>query len=80
MKRILVCTDSECECKGSKKLLEELKTELTKIESNEYIISSFSCLGSCGLAPVVMVNNKIVGKASKGKIYEYINQNKHYVL
>lgn len=69
VKRILICTDEECRCKKSKDILEELQKELN---NEQYNIKGFSCLGACGLAPVAMIDNKLIGKISKEKILELL--------
>jgi len=64
--RISVCTGTACHIKGADKILKKFTEELG-IEHGEvsidglYSLDSLRCVGACGLAPVVMVNDKVYG-------------------
>lgn len=64
--RISVCTGTACHIKGADRVLERLKQELG-IEANDvtrdrrFSIDTLRCVGACGLAPVVLVNDKVYG-------------------
>ncbi len=63
---ISVCTGTACHVKGAQALLESFEREL-KINCNEttqdmnFTLKEVRCLGCCGLAPVVMVNEDVHG-------------------
>ncbi|MBO5046499.1 MAG: NADH-quinone oxidoreductase subunit NuoE [Clostridia bacterium] len=65
--RISVCLGTACYVKGSDKLLEELEKQLN-IKCGEctpdglFSIDSCRCVGACGLAPVVMIDEDVYGK------------------
>lgn len=74
---VSVCLGTACYVKGSKRVLNKLK-ELLNIELNEttpdglFTIEAKYCLGCCGLAPVMMINNKVYEKLTTKKIAEII--------
>jgi NADH:ubiquinone oxidoreductase subunit E len=68
-----------CYVKGAGEVLDALKEEL-KINVGEtskdmlFTLAEARCLGACGLAPVVMVNDKIYGHLNQKKTVELINK------
>ena len=64
---IRVCRGTACHVRGSLKILERVK-EITGIGENEttedlrFTIEPVACLGACGLAPVMMVNDETFGR------------------
>ncbi len=71
--RISVCLGTACYVKGSDKILEELEKELG-IKCGEctpdglFSIDSCRCVGACGLAPVMMINDEVYGKLTKDMV------------
>ena len=65
--RISICLGTACYVKGSDKILEELEKQLN-IKCGEctpdglFSIDSCRCVGACGLAPVLMINEDVHGK------------------
>lgn len=65
--RVSVCLGTACYVKGSGDILDKLK-ELLKIESGEctedgkFSLDACRCVGACGLAPVLMVNDDVYGR------------------
>jgi len=76
---ISVCLGTACYVKGAAQILEAIKNEL-KIEIGEttsdmiFSLRSARCLGACGLAPVVMVNDKIHGEMTPKSMLELIKK------
>jgi NADP-reducing hydrogenase subunit HndA len=66
---ISICLGTACYVRGAEKVLEEFKRVL-KIEVGEttsdgqFSLSCLRCVGACGLAPVVMVGEKVYGRVS----------------
>ncbi len=66
---ISVCLGTACYVRGAEKVLEEFKKHL-KIQVGEttadgkFSISCLRCVGACGLAPVVMVGDKVYGRVA----------------
>ena len=70
---ISVCLGTACYVKGSQKVLEAIEQNL-KIASGEctsdrkFSLDSCRCLGACGLAPVMKVNDEVFGKLTPDKV------------
>ena len=64
---ISVCLGTACYVKGSQQILDKLVEEL-KIEPGEctvdgkFSIEACRCVGACGLAPVMMINEEVYGR------------------
>lgn len=64
---ISVCLGTACYVKGSGKLVDEIKKELG-IEPEEctpdgkFSLTVCRCIGACGLAPVLTVNDEVYGR------------------
>ena len=64
---ISVCLGTACYVKGSGKLMEKLE-ELLKIKPGEisddlqFSLDATRCIGACGLAPVLTVNDDVYGR------------------
>lgn len=76
---IKVCDGTACHVKGSSKLLDALYKKLhlnhEKHTSDDmmFTIEAVSCLGACGLAPVMVVNEKVYGEVNTAKCNEIID-------
>ena len=70
---ISVCLGTACYVKGSQKVLDAIEQNL-KIQSGEctadrkFSLDSCRCLGACGLAPVMKVNDEVFGKLTPDKV------------
>jgi len=77
--KIKVCRGTACHVRGSKGILEALEREL-KIKDGQttpdlkFSIETVACLGTCFLAPVMMVNEKYFGKLTTKKIQDIMKQ------
>lgn len=65
--RVSVCLGTACYVKGSDKILAEVEKELgikcgECTEDGMFSIDSCRCVGACGLAPVMMINEDVHGK------------------
>ena len=71
--KISVCLGTACYVKGSDKVLEEVE-KMLGIKSGEctpdglFSIESCRCVGACGLAPVMMVDEDVYGKLTADKV------------
>lgn len=69
---ISVCMGTACYVKGAGDILDSFTTELN-INSGEttvdrkFTLESCRCIGACGLAPVLTVNEEVYGRLSKKK-------------
>ncbi|MCL4492135.1 MAG: NAD(P)H-dependent oxidoreductase subunit E [Nitrospirae bacterium] len=75
---VCVCMGTACHVRGASKVLHELEEEFGVKEGEtspdmSMTLETGGCIGCCGLAPVVTVNEEVVGEVSQGKINEIIN-------
>ena len=76
--KISVCMGTACYLKGAPEILEEIKTILNlkageTTADGQFHLESVRCLGCCGLAPVMMIDNKIYGNPKKEDIARIIS-------
>ena len=77
---INVCLGTACYVKGSEKVLQEIervlgiKADTDPTPDGLFSISALRCVGACGLAPVVMVNDKVYGKVTPAMAVEIIKE------
>jgi len=72
---LCVCTGTACHVRGAGKILEKAK-ETFKIEEGEttpdmsLTLETVGCVGCCGLAPVLTINENVVGDLTPAKVDE----------
>lgn len=64
---ISVCLGTACYVKGSQKILDKISEELhlsvgETSEDGKFTLQATRCLGACGLAPVMTVNEEVYGR------------------
>ena len=74
---VSVCLGTACYVKGAEEILETLKQELKiglgeTTEDGLFSLQETRCLGACGLAPVMMVGDKIYGALTPKRTLEVI--------
>ncbi|MDP4183694.1 MAG: NADH-quinone oxidoreductase subunit NuoE [Bacteroidota bacterium] len=75
---ISVCMGTACYVRGSEQVLEEFKRQL-KIDvgqttpDGKFSLGSLRCVGACGLAPVVMVGEKVYGRVSPQQVRKILS-------
>ncbi|MFA6130275.1 MAG: NADH-quinone oxidoreductase subunit NuoE [Candidatus Omnitrophota bacterium] len=78
---ISVCLGTACYVKGAEEILNAIREEL-KIDfgqtsvDNLFTLQEARCLGACGLAPVIMIDDKIYGSLTPKKALEIIKSYK----
>ncbi|MBP6064704.1 NAD(P)H-dependent oxidoreductase subunit E [Bacteroides sp.] len=76
---ISVCMGTACYVRGSEKLLEEFR-RILGIEVGEitpdgkYSLDCLRCVGACGLAPVVMIGEKVYGRLQPVDVKRIIDE------
>ena len=65
--RISVCMGTACYVKGANEVLDRLKTRLSVdvgecTDDGRYSLDACRCIGACGLAPVITINDEVFGK------------------
>jgi NADH-quinone oxidoreductase subunit E len=76
---IHVCHGTACHVKGGRRILDALCEELGVSEGEitpdgNFTVERVYCLGSCSLAPVVSVNERIYGRMSRGKVRRLVKE------
>ena len=66
---ISVCMGTACYVRGAESVLEELRKKLgiepgETTEDGKFSLRSLRCVGACGLAPVMMVGDKVYGRVT----------------
>ncbi|MGD2079578.1 MAG: NADH-quinone oxidoreductase subunit NuoE [Nitrospirota bacterium] len=77
-KVIRVCTGTACHVRGAPRILNSLKEhfEVEEGETTENFsmtLETVGCVGCCGLAPVVTVNDEVAGEVESEKVKRLIN-------
>jgi NADP-reducing hydrogenase subunit HndA len=68
-----VCLGTACYVKGSQALLDKIEESLgiksgDVTEDTKFSVSSCRCVGACGLAPVLLVNDDVYGRLTPDEI------------
>lgn len=79
-----VCLGTACFVRGSEGILKEFERELNikagkTTEDNKFTLSTLRCIGACGLAPVVMINDRVFGQVSPGQVKSILKEYKEGV-
>jgi len=78
---INVCLGTACFVRGAEAIMKEFEKEL-KIKAGEttsdmkFTLSGLRCIGACGLAPVVMINDKVYGRVEVDQVKKIIQEYK----
>lgn len=78
---ISICMGTACYVRGAEQVLDEFK-RLLKIEVGQttgdglFSLSSLRCVGACGLAPVVMVGERVYGRVSQQQVIKILGEYK----
>lgn len=76
---ISVCMGTACYVRGAEKVLDEFKREL-KIGVGEttpdgkFSLNCLRCVGACGLAPVVLIGDKVYGRLTPDGVKDILNE------
>lgn len=80
-KYIIKCCDgTACHVRKSVPIIEAIRRELELSEEKEttddllFTVETVSCIGACGLAPVITVNDKVYPSMTPEKAVELINE------
>jgi NADH-quinone oxidoreductase subunit E len=75
--KINICMGTACYLKGAPDLIDEIK-DLLNIDEGEttkdglFQLESVRCLGCCGLAPVMTINDKVYGNVKKQDLQDIL--------
>ena len=76
---IRVCLGTACYVRGGKKIIEKLK-EILGVDIGEttpdlkFTLEVMRCIGACGLAPAVSINNKVYKQVNPDKLQQIIGK------
>jgi NADH-quinone oxidoreductase subunit E/NADP-reducing hydrogenase subunit HndA len=82
---ISICMGTACYVRGAEKIVDEFKRELNlnvgeTDKEGLFSLTSLRCVGACGLAPVVLIGEKVYGRLAvedvKGILQEYRDMEK----
>ena len=71
---IKVCDGTACHVRKSMPILEKLRSELGLSETKKttddkiFTVETVACLGACGLAPVMMINDDVYGRLTEAEV------------
>jgi NADH-quinone oxidoreductase subunit E len=76
---ISVCLGTACYLKGPPGILQEIKdflhiSEGQTTQDGMFYLQSVRCLGCCGLAPVIMIDDKTYGKVKRGDVIDILSK------
>ena len=76
---ISVCLGTACYVRGAEKIVEVLEKELKiKVgqvtEDGKFSLDCLRCIGACGLAPVMMIGDKVHGRLEPEMIKDILSQ------
>jgi len=74
---VAICTGTACYVRGAEKIVEKFKKQLgievgETSEDGKFSINCLRCVGACGLAPVVMVGEKVYGRVKEDDVVNII--------
>ena len=76
---VCVCMGTACHVRGASKVLQKLEDEFgvkegETTEDMSMTLETVGCVGCCGLAPVVTVNEDVIGEVGAKKVSEIIKE------
>ena len=79
---ISVCLGTACYVKGAQLVLDELEKVLgvpagSTTPDGLFTLNATRCLGACGLAPVIMINDDVYGRMTPDQVAGIIEKYRH---
>ena len=76
---IRVCRGTGCYVRGAPRILDEVEKQLGikaggTTPDMEYTLETVACFGSCALAPVVVVNDRVYGRMTADKVKKIVGR------
>lgn len=76
---IRVCLGTACHVRGGAKIMEAIQKELNigdgdTTEDLQFTLESVACIGACGLAPVIMIDDDTHGRLTPDTIPEILQR------
>lgn len=78
---VSICIGTACYVRGAERVLEEFKKELgikvgETTPDGKFSINCLRCVGACGLAPVVLVGERVYGRVSPDGVKSIVEEYK----
>jgi len=78
-KKVRLCRGTACHVRGASRILEEVEKILgikpgETTDDLEYSLETIACFGSCALAPVMVVDNKVHGRLTPSKVAQFLGK------
>jgi NADH:ubiquinone oxidoreductase subunit E len=77
---ITICRGTACHVRGSERLINRVVADLDippgddTTGDQQFTVEKVNCIGACGIAPVVIINNEIGGRATLDKLMKEIKK------
>ena len=76
---VRICRGTACHVRGGARILEGTERELGIMEGEttpdlEYSLETVACIGACGLAPTMVINQTTYGKMTPKKVTEILDR------
>jgi len=77
--KIQICLGTACYVRGGKKIVDALKEELgidiaETTPDRKFSLEVMRCIGACGLAPAISINDQVYKRVNPKKIREILSQ------
>ena len=77
-KEIQVCMGTACYVKGAPDVLAALERELgissgETTPDGEYTLSEVRCLGCCGIAPVIAIDEQVINEVKPSEVHSFLS-------
>lgn len=78
-RKVMACRGTACHVRGAPRILEELEGVLKIKEGEttpdlEYTLETVACIGCCGLAPCLMIDNEVHASLTPKKVRQIFEQ------
>jgi NADP-reducing hydrogenase subunit HndA len=76
---ISICMGTACYVKGAEKVLKEFEKQLEikngqTTPDGKFSMNTLRCIGACGLAPVIMIGEKVYGSVKPEEVAKIIKE------
>lgn len=77
--KINVCMGTACYVKGANEILDKFRTRLSIdvgecTDDRKFSLDACRCIGACGLAPVVTINDEVYGKLQPDDVDDILDK------
>lgn len=79
---VTVCAGTVCHVKGAPRIISKIQEDLRLKDDQDttrdmqFTLEKVNCVGACSIAPVVLVNDKVLGKVSPASMVKSLKEYK----